>query len=427
MLLGGLMVLWQAVSSTRDCGDWRADNYSPSSTSTASENHACNYSCAGLARSLGITGALGGCFIEGGGDDAWPPPLAPENGTHTARGLWSTTVVQGRAAAGGGRFSALAGRADAVGGASLVLRHVEMAGLAAISQPSCYGGFSCGGAVFVSGGGNLTVEHALLTDNRAGNGADGGAIKVIAGGAVVLRSATFHANSAHFGGAINVQGCGSVEITRCVLAANVAVVAGGALRANLGGPGAPAGDLQLTASQCSFMGNLAGNATMRGAGGGALSLVLGSPKGAAVATLLDCRGAGNAAATGAAVFTSTATGGTKRVSALSEADVLLGTGAPAGSRWALVSFSAFDATGSCGVPALPLQHAVAGSGNCPHGPGAIFAGSSCTPAVCATANIAAAAAAVCSEGTLLWKGGCACAADQHNSPDNLLPDAGICV
>ena len=48
------------------------------------------------------------------------------------------------------QYALLAGRVDATGGASLVLRHVELSGQTSISQPSCYQGFACGGAVFVS-------------------------------------------------------------------------------------------------------------------------------------------------------------------------------------------------------------------------------------------------------------------------------------
>ena len=102
---------------------------------------------------------------------------------------------------------------DALGGASLVLRHFEMANLTAIVQPTCYGKFACGGAVFVSGGGNLTAEHGLFRGNTAGDGADGGAIKVMTGkgavgaGAVALRFLTFRGNRAFFGGAVNIQGC----------------------------------------------------------------------------------------------------------------------------------------------------------------------------------------------------------------------------
>ena len=122
-------------------------------------------------------------------------------------------------------------------------------------QPSCYKGFACGGAVFVSGGGNLTVEHALFGGSSAGKGADGGAIKVITGG-LAGRGVTFVGNQAYFGGAVNTQGCGSVEITRCLFDANVAQVGGGALRVNLGGPGAPS-DSRLAISESEFTRNTA--------------------------------------------------------------------------------------------------------------------------------------------------------------------------
>ena len=184
---------------------------------------------------------------------------------------------------------------DAAGGASLVLRHVELSGHAAISQPGCYHGFACGGAVFVSGGGNLTVEYALFAGNSAlqgrDGGADGGAIKVIAG-SVSLRGATFIANQATFGGAVNAQGCSTTEVTRCVFSSNHALHGGGGLRVNLGGPGALS-DSRLDIRESEFSHNSAVKE------GGAFDLIMGG-RNVEVVSVVDCRGAGNTRASSAA-------------------------------------------------------------------------------------------------------------------------------
>jgi hypothetical protein len=83
-------------------------------------------------------------------------------------------IIQGYALAGaaggtsalGGR-TALTSRADAIGAdATLVLRHVSVAGLVAVYQPSTGGGYYYGGAVYVFQG-TLTAEHALFVGNAA--------------------------------------------------------------------------------------------------------------------------------------------------------------------------------------------------------------------------------------------------------------------
>jgi hypothetical protein len=362
-----------------------------------------------------------------------------------------------------------------------VLRHFEMVDLAAIAQPTCYEGFACGGAVFVSGGGNLTAEHGIFRNNTAGDGADGGAIKVMTGpgavgtGAVVLRFLTFRENRAFFGGAVNIQGSGIVRMYRCVLDTNVALNSGGALRANLGGPGAPAGKTSLAIRESEFTNNSAST------GGGALSLIMGGA-GAKVVSLVDCRGAGNAARSGAAISQ------LRQNVSLSEADMLIGAdgaaGAVADSRWGLISFRTSTRTSlalpvtanapplcspaltkgcepwpdeqsclscakanaaslaaagctqasvaklcapdsACELPALPLLHAV--KGDCPQGAAVIPNGSSCIPAVCTTAKLGSTVAATCDNGMLLWKNGCACGIGEHDAPNSVLPDTGVCA
>jgi hypothetical protein len=82
------------------------------------------------------------------------------------------------------------------------------------------------------------------------------------------------------------------------------------------------------------------------------------------------------------------------------------------------------------VPLLLPLHAVAGPAatSCSHAPGGIPAGSSCTPAACTTTNLGpAGATATCSNGALLWKGGCACGAGQHDASNSSLPDTGVCA
>ena len=61
------------------------------------------------------------------------------------------------------------------------------------------------------------------------------------------------------------------------------------------------------------------------------------------------------------------------------------------------------------------------------GAAAIADGSSCTPAVCTTANLGSTAAATRNGGMLLWKGGCACGAGQHDALNSTLPDTGVCA
>eukprot|EP01052_Picozoa_sp_SAG31_P023363 SAG31_NODE_1921_length_6916_cov_6.643245_7_plen_400_part_00 len=367
----------------------------------------------------------------------WPPPFAPQNGTHTTAGAGAVTVVQGRAVQGtvageqpSLRFSPLAGRMDAIGGASLVLRHVEMSGMVAIPQPTCYGGFACGGAVLISGGGNLTVEHALFQGNRAGQGADGGAIKVIAGSSVRVRYATFTRNQANFGGALNLQGCGLVELLFCVLERNEAV-AGGGLRVNLGGPGAALrSTLRITESE--FDRNIATKE------GGAFDLFMHGKRGRGMeylASCVDCRGLGN---TEPAIYQSRDLGSFS----LSEADVLLG-GAHSMSRWGLISFRTAARQIVAGVAQdgacqLPLQSplgtrtgAPPGTRGCAHGAGAIPNGSSCKPAICAAATPdlgVPSTLASCKDGVLIWKDGCACNGTQHDTSHNeSLPDWGVCA
>jgi hypothetical protein len=427
---------------------------------TASNNSACVYSCAGLAHHLGIPPTLltYSCYIyhphqqrlagdhdghhplSSTGGHPWPPPLAPQNRTHTTAGASAITVVQGRMVRdfprlvdeeGGGAaaaaaaakqpspllsFSPLMGRMDAVGGASLVLRHVEMSGLVAIAQPSCYHGFACGGAIFVSGGGNLTVEHAFFRGNRAGPGADGGAIKVIAAASVQVRYTTFTANQANFGGALNLQGCGRVEVDRCVLEGNSAG-AGGGMRVNLGGPGAPPRS-SLRITECEFARN---SGTKEG---GAFDLFM---RGGTehVVSVVDCRGAGN---TEPAIYQAVGSARGHGAHELAETDVLLSAAGAAMNRWGLVSFrTTARGEGACQLPPQPPMGTRPGVG-C--GVGAVISnGSSCLPAICeaATPDIGAPPApASCKDGVLLWKGGCACGDTQHDSSNTSLPDWGVC-
>lgn len=471
------------------CADTRADNFDAAATGTASSNQECSYSSAGLARSLGL-GKVQACYIDGGNSSQWPPPFSPSNGTHTARGgPGATTVVQGRAATGVGgvQYATLASRVDATGAASLVLRHVEISGHAAISQPDCYRGFACGGAVFVSGGGNLTVEYALFAGNTAlqgrDGGADGGAIKVVAG-SVSLRGVMFIANQATFGGAVNMQGCSTMEVTRCVFSSNHALHGGGGLRVNLGGPGAFS-DSRMDIRESEFSHNSAVKE------GGAFDLIMGGHN-VEVVSVVDCRGMGNIASSAAAVYQQNQRQKTRL--SLSEADVLLQHASQTDERWAFLSFrtalarppmlsgsvsascvaqlskdgctgqtrqlclgcakthsadlhlancttqdavklckhegallsqAGHDLAEACEVPLLLLVNAVAGS--CHHGAAGIPPGSTCTPAVCTTANLGPGTAVTCNDGVLLWQGGCACGPKQHDASNTSLPDTGVCA
>jgi hypothetical protein len=192
------------------CGDPAADNYGPSSTVDPGDNRACAYSCPGLRSHFTLSPAASACYISDGGsghaEQAWPPqPVEPlhrtagsscddtsdcsageycineeycsaGNNTFTVPswGPIKGVIIQGYALAGaagdtsalGGR-TALTSRADALGAdATLVLRHVSVAGLVAAYQPSFAGGYSVGGAVYVYQG-TLTAEHALFVGNAA--------------------------------------------------------------------------------------------------------------------------------------------------------------------------------------------------------------------------------------------------------------------
>jgi len=188
------------------CGDPAADNYGPSSTVDPGDNRACAYSCPGLRSHFRLPAAASACYISGGGGHAeqtWLPQVEPlrrtagsscnfnsdcsageycineeycsaGNNTFTVPswGPIKAVVIQGYAlggAAGGtsalGGRTALTSRADAIGAdTTLVLRHVSMAGLVAVDQPT-FGGYY-GGAVYVYQG-TLTVEHALFVGNAA--------------------------------------------------------------------------------------------------------------------------------------------------------------------------------------------------------------------------------------------------------------------
>ena len=90
------------------------------------------------------------------------------NNTYTVPS-WTATkavVIQGHALGPRGQGATpLPSRVDAVGaGVTLVLRHVNMSGLVAVSRPANNGN-AVGGAVYVSEGA-LTVEHAAFRANR---------------------------------------------------------------------------------------------------------------------------------------------------------------------------------------------------------------------------------------------------------------------
>ena len=172
------------------CGDAAADNYDPGSTAVRpGDNRACAYSCTGLRTHFTLFPTASACYISGGDNKEWPPapvePLQRRAGSSCSRtsdceagqycimheycsagnntftvsswGVVKVVIIQGYALGGGGRAlalvgrTALASRADAIGvGATLVLRHVSMAGLVAVDQPSIdSSGYSFGGAVHV--------------------------------------------------------------------------------------------------------------------------------------------------------------------------------------------------------------------------------------------------------------------------------------
>ena len=80
---------------------------------------------------------------------------------------------------------------------------------------------------------------------------------------------------------------------------------------------------------------------------------------------------------------------------------------------------------ACEVPLVLPLNAVAGS--CHQGAGGVPPGSTCTPAICTTANLGPGTAAACNDGVLLWQGGCACGPEQHDASNTSLPDTGVCA
>ena len=118
-----------------------------------------------------------------------------------------------------------------------------------------------------------------------------------------------------------------MEVERCLLDANVALNSGGAVRVNLGGPGTSVAATSLRIRESEFAGNSASR------DGGALSVIMGE-EGVQVVSLVDCRGVGNVARSGAAISQP------KQQVSLSESDVLIGAqnSAVADNRWSLLSF-----------------------------------------------------------------------------------------
>ena len=176
------------------CADPPADNFRDSDDpgSVVGRNAGCVYSCAGLARYFEV-GSVGPCFIAG---QNWP--TASFNVSDGA-----TAIVQGRHAAAGAGGTALAFRvrpSSATNRFGLVVRQVEMKGLASAAN---------GGAIYVHlcDRCSLTVEHSLFSGCRATDGC-GGAIAVAKGGAataVTIRGCRFAGNSAaSWGGAVGV-------------------------------------------------------------------------------------------------------------------------------------------------------------------------------------------------------------------------------
>ena len=205
------------ATTSGGCGDAAADNYDPSSVTPPGDNSACVYLCAKLLARFELEPGSGECWIDAGSDQRWPPapvePLArsgksctlspghggtwkysdcdagqfciypgqtPDNrycsagnNTYTVPS-WTATkavVIQGHALGPRGQGATpLLSRVVAVEeGTTLVLRHVNMSGLVAVSQPKTFGRSQDpdGGAVYISDG-VLTVEHAAFHANSAG-------------------------------------------------------------------------------------------------------------------------------------------------------------------------------------------------------------------------------------------------------------------
>ena len=82
-----------------------------------------------------------------------------------------------------------------------------------------------GGAIYITGGANVTVRDVLLKDNWCSN--VGGAVSVFTGARVLFERVTFVDNYAnHVGGALHAYGC-QVEVRNCTVVNNGALHNGG--------------------------------------------------------------------------------------------------------------------------------------------------------------------------------------------------------
>ena len=187
------------------CADKAASNYQssalddiPSSPNGAvSRNAVCEYTEASLKHEFSAPGAIN-CYIDlPHAAGPWPPPVDPKK-VDTFIAKAGTTVVQGFASSDGSSRSPLNSRAEALSGAWLVLRHLEMVGLTAVEQPN-YLYYKLGGAVYVDQG-RLTVEYTIFRNNYADYA--GGAIAMYEpdplGGTAIVTGCIF-VNNTSFG------------------------------------------------------------------------------------------------------------------------------------------------------------------------------------------------------------------------------------
>eukprot|EP01048_Picozoa_sp_COSAG05_P002570 COSAG05_NODE_107_length_18696_cov_209.227766_3_plen_389_part_00 len=184
------------------CADPAASNALPpimTSDASGDNNTACEYTCADLTSHFNAAEGDPNvvCFIDSSTDARWPPPAS--DGAYSAA-VNSTVLIQGHAdwPANGG--TALSSRINVVT-ASVVVRHVHMAGLAAVAQESADGQAS-GGAIYVFDG-SLLAEHVLFSNNSGA--IYGGAIAIYEAQDVLIRRSYFYNNTAGGAAAVYIR------------------------------------------------------------------------------------------------------------------------------------------------------------------------------------------------------------------------------